>query len=77
MIEVEGGNRAAAPKGSMTYALTHMGNFLLLLLLAYGIWAFRLRFGPQGWIWAFKAGIWASRLEFGSQGWDLGLEDGP
>ena len=24
---------AAAPKGSMTYAFTHMGNFLLLLLL--------------------------------------------
>ena len=25
--------RAAAPKGSMTYAFTHMGNFFLLLLL--------------------------------------------
>ena len=25
------GSRAAAPKGSMTYAFTHMGNFLLLL----------------------------------------------
>ena len=24
---------AAAPKGSMTYGFTHMGNFLLLLLL--------------------------------------------
>ena len=24
---------AAAPKGSMSYAFTHMGNFLLLLLL--------------------------------------------
>ena len=32
MIVVEGGSRAAAPKGSMTYAFTQ-GNFLLLLLL--------------------------------------------
>ena len=29
MIVVEGGSRAAAPKGSMTYAFTR-GNFLLL-----------------------------------------------
>ena len=28
-----GGSRAAAPKGSMIYAFTHMGSFLLLLLL--------------------------------------------
>ena len=27
------GSRAAAPKGSMTYAFTHMGDFLLLLFL--------------------------------------------
>ena len=33
MIVVEGGSRAAAPKGSMTYAFTHIGDFLLLLLL--------------------------------------------
>ena len=33
VIEVVGGSRAAAPKGSMTYAFTHMGDFLLLLLL--------------------------------------------
>ena len=33
MIECEGGCRAAAPKGSMTYAFTHMRNFLLLLRL--------------------------------------------
>ena len=33
VLEVEGGNWAAAPKGSMTYAFTHMGNFLFLLLL--------------------------------------------
>ena len=30
--EVKGGSRAAAPKGLRTYAFTHMGNFLLLLL---------------------------------------------
>ena len=29
VIEVEGGGRAAAPKGLMTYAFTLMGNFLL------------------------------------------------
>ena len=45
VIEVEGGSRAAAPKGSMTYALTRLGNFVLLLL-AIGIWAFGLGFGP-------------------------------
>ena len=61
MLEVEGGSRAAAPKGSMTYAFTHMGNFLLLLLLAIGIWASRLDFG-------LEAGIWASRLGFGPRG---------
>ena len=33
VLEVERGSRAAAPKGFMTYAFTHMGNFLLLLLL--------------------------------------------
>ena len=32
VLEIEGRSRAAAPKGSMTYAFTHMGNFLLLLL---------------------------------------------
>ena len=37
---------AVAPKGSMTYAFTHMGNFLLLL--AIEIWVFRLRFRPEG-----------------------------
>ena len=46
--EVEGRSRAAAPKGSMTYAFTHMGNFLLLLL-AIEIWVFRRRFRPEGW----------------------------
>ena len=32
VLDVEGGSRAAAPKGSMTYASTHMGNFLLLAI---------------------------------------------
>ena len=31
---------AVAPKGSMTYAFTHMGNFLLLLLVNE-LWSFR------------------------------------
>ena len=48
MLEVEGGSRAAAPKKSMTYAFTHMGNFLLLLL-AIEIWVFRQRFRLEGW----------------------------
>ena len=53
----------------MTYAFTHMGNFLLLLLLlplASGllaeIWISRLRFGPQGWDMGLEAEIWASWL---------------
>ena len=37
VVEVEGGSRAAAPKGSMTYAFTHMEDFLLLLLLVIEI----------------------------------------
>ena len=32
----------------MTYAFTHMGNFLLLLL-AIEIWVFRQRFRLEGW----------------------------
>ena len=67
MHEVEGGSRAAAPIGSVTYAFTHMGNFLLPL--AVGIWTFGLRFGPHG-------SIWAMRLGFGPQDWDMGLETG-
>ena len=72
---------AAAPKGSMTYAFTHMGNFLPLLLLLEsgllaGIWTSRLRFWPQGWDLGLQARIWALRLGFGHQGWDLGLETG-
>ena len=72
-----------APKGSMTYAFTHMGNFLLLLLLLLlgsgllaGIWTSRLRFGPQGWDLGLQARILAFRLGFGPRGWDLGLKTG-
>ena len=42
---------AAAPKGSMTYAFTHMGNFLLLPLLQRTppqIPALRPKFQPRG-----------------------------
>ena len=46
--DVEGGRRAAALKGSMNYAFAHVANFLLLLLLANGIWASKLWFEPQG-----------------------------
>ena len=47
MIECKGGCRAAAPKGSMTYAFTHMRNFLLLLLLLLlSLRASRMGFGP-------------------------------
>ena len=53
-------------KGSMTYAFTHMRNFLLLL--AIGIWALRLRFRPWGWNLGLWAGIWALRLGFESGG---------
>ena len=51
----------------MTYAFTHMGNFLLLLLLAIGFWALRLGFGHRGRDLDVEAGIWASRLRFGTQ----------
>ena len=61
-----------APKGSMTYAFTHMGDFLLLLLLGLsleaGVLTLRLRFGPQGWDLGLKARILAFRLGF----WPLG-----
>ena len=57
MIKVEGGSRAAAPKESMTYAFTLMGNFLLLLL-AIGIWAFGLGLRPWGRDFDLGTGIW-------------------
>ena len=65
------GCRAAAPKGSMTYALTHMGNFLLLLLgldLFARILASRIGFGPKGWDLGLQARILALRLGFGPRG---------
>ena len=45
VIKVEGGSRAAAPNGLMTFAFTHMRNFLLHFL-AIGIWAFGLGSRP-------------------------------
>ena len=54
---------AAAPKGSMTYAFTHMENFLLLLLRLSS----RLGFGPSGWDLDFEAEIWAWRLGGGDE----------
>ena len=52
-----------------------------------GIWALRLRFGPQNWdlglkaaIWfsvwdlVLEGGIWSSRMGIRPQGWDLGFE---
>ena len=60
----------------MTYAFTHMGNFLLLLLSAIGIWALGLRFRPWGWDLALWAGILVLKLGFGPQGWILCLRLG-
>ena len=72
MLDVEGGSRAAAMKGSMTFVFTHMimRNFLLLLLLllAIEIWGFSQRFEHQSWIWASGRG-------FGPSGWDFDLEE--
>ena len=43
VIETEVGRRAVSSEGSMTYAFKHMRNFFRLrILLAIGIWAFRL-----------------------------------
>ena len=54
MLEVERESRAAAPKGSMTYAFTYLG---ILLLLEIKIGALRLGFGPQGRNLGFEAKI--------------------
>ena len=75
MIEVKGGSRAVAVKRLMTYAFTHMRNFLHLLE-AIGIWAFGLGFRPWSWGLDLGAGIWASKLGFEPRGWDLGFETG-
>ena len=65
---------AAAPKGYLTYAFTHIGNFLLLLLLFLLLLRLSLKpkFSRLG--SCLLAGIWTSRLRFGPQGWDLGLQ---
>ncbi|MEE3022574.1 MAG: hypothetical protein VX367_08235, partial [SAR324 cluster bacterium] len=55
----------AAPPGPMTYAFTHMGSFLLLLLLR--------PYPPSP---SLQAHISAWRLGYGPPGWDLGLEAG-
>ena len=75
MTKVGGKSRAAAPKGTMTYAFTHMRNFLLLLR-EIRIWAFGL--GCRPWSWGLDLGAWilASKLGFEPQVWDFGLEDG-
>ena len=61
------GSRAAAPKGSMTYAFTHMGNFLHLSLEAR-IWAFWIGFGLRDWDLGLGTRIWASKLGGGADG---------
>ena len=63
MIRVQGGSRAAAQKGSMTYAFTHKRNYLLLFRVI-GIWTFGLGFRPWGWGLDLGAGISASKLGF-------------
>ena len=63
------GSRAAASKGSITYAFTHMGNFLLLLLLLI-LCPSPHKSQSRG----LLAEIWTSRLRFGPQGWDLGIQ---
>ena len=64
MIKVEGGSRAAAPKGSMTYAFTHIRNFLVLLAIGIG------DLGP-----AFWAGIRALRLGFEPRDLRMGAKE--
>ena len=51
-------------------------NIFFLLLLAIGIWAFRLIFRLWGWNLFFMAGIWSLRVGFGPWGWDLGIGAG-
>ena len=63
---------AAAVKGSMTYAFTHIGDFLLLLL--HHILPSPLKSQSQGLNSSLEAKIPVSRLGFGPQAWDLGLE---
>ena len=76
---------AAAPKGPMTYALTHMGDFLLLLLLLLllrpplfsseaQILVAGLIFQPEGPNSSLKAQILASRLKSQPQSSNPNLE---
>ena len=55
------GSRAVAPKGSMTYAFTHMRNYLLLLAIGIGA----LSREGHGW-WHFDRNVpiidWTPRL---------------
>ena len=68
-----------APKESISYTFTHMGNFLLLLLLIPlhtppTIPVSRPNFQSQGPNPSCKTPIPAKRSRFGPQGWDLGLQ---
>ena len=53
---------AAAPKGSMTYAFTHMGNFFLLLLLLHTPPS-KLKIQPKSSTPSLEPQIPASRLK--------------
>ena len=66
---------AAAPKGSMTYAFTLMGNFLLLLLLCTPLpSASRPKSQPQGPNSSLEAPIPTLRLKSQSRGSNLSQE---
>ena len=73
---------AAAPKGSITYSFTHVGNFLLLLLLPRPFPLKSQSQGPNSSIVAqipatrpmSQPSFKAPRLRFGPHGWDLGLQ---
>ena len=58
MIEVQGGSRAAAPKGLITYAFTH--EEISLSPSPSSGWDLGLRAR----IWGLEAEMWASDLDF-------------
>ena len=64
---------AAAPKGSMTYAFTHMGDFLLLLLHLLLLRP-PLKSQPRGLNFSLKAKIPVPRLKFQPWGPNPSLE---
>ena len=68
VVEVEGGSRAAAPKGSMTYAFTHMEDFLPLLLRPPLLPASRPISQPPGLNPSIEADILAFGWGFGPVG---------